>query len=433
MYKGRCACRRTEMKASEVTGEEEKPKTEAPDEEPTKPKTQGTIWTQYQLPFAVFVMPGVVSGPIARATMSATDMELLLEGMWKGTLARQARGRGLQQPLLLLHVEYKDEFFRIGYLEEGLKLVPGRDKDGRDKWLGGAPPTGLGDVTLDVTNLAETLGANSSLIARARIWIDPRLRLVGELPAIKLRVAGRGRGGGMSLVIVFEVRSELAHFRRPDTLATHATYPFPTRTALRGLIAAVLGEDRWSDNAHVGLRLLGPVRTVAQQLSLHGKTWEAGSGARGVFPPSDIHRAGNTSALPRLHGRPPRRPAGRDAARRKSHFHTYLGSAFCLTFPRWVAAYDSPPVQPTGQIECASIVPAPAVGRLVLDAGRGCARVGGVLLEHLGPFADRRFRGSTAVLYEPAGGSVVFEPAPRSEGAFWVFNDLPGEGMVCLW
>lgn len=56
----------------------------------------------------------------------------------------------------------------------------------------------------------------------------------------------------MSLVVVFEVRGELAHFRRPDTLGTHATYPFPTRTALRGLIAAVLGEPAWPDGGKWG-------------------------------------------------------------------------------------------------------------------------------------------------------------------------------------
>src|SRR5262249_10509528 len=73
-------------------------------------------------------------------------------------------------------------------------------------------------------------------------------------------VGGRGRGGGMSLVVVFELRGELAHFRRPDTLGTHASYPFPTRTALRGLIAAVLGEEAWPEGGRAGLRLLGPVR-----------------------------------------------------------------------------------------------------------------------------------------------------------------------------
>src|SRR5205823_4515177 len=33
-----------------------------------KGKTQGTIWTQYQLPFAVFAMPGIVNAAIAGQT-----------------------------------------------------------------------------------------------------------------------------------------------------------------------------------------------------------------------------------------------------------------------------------------------------------------------------------------------------------------------------
>ncbi|MCY2987661.1 MAG: type I CRISPR-associated protein Cas7 [Planctomycetota bacterium] len=147
------------------------------DEEATG-KTQGTIWTQYHLPFAVFAMPGVVSASIARdAVMSGGDVDTLLEGLWKGTLARQARGRGLQQPLLLLHVEYTDPFFRIGFLEEGLRLEPGREK-----WLGSQPPTSLAEITLNVEGLARTLEQHANQIARARVWLDPQLKLVGKLP-----------------------------------------------------------------------------------------------------------------------------------------------------------------------------------------------------------------------------------------------------------
>jgi CRISPR-associated protein Cas5h len=237
----------------------------------------------------------------------------------------------------------------------------------------------------------------------------------------------------MTLVVAFDVRGELAHFRRPDTLGTHATYPFPTRTALRGLIAAVLGEAEWPEGGRVGLRLLGPIRTVAQQMSLHGKTWEAGSGR-----PESFHRPTSIELVVQPHYRV--YTAGAHADRLagmlrtgRSHFHTYLGSAFCLTFPRWVSDHDSAPINGEGKVACVSVVPAPAVGQLELEAGRTCARVGGVFLEHLGPFADRRFRGTTAVLYEPSGGSLMFETAPRGEGAFWEFHDLPGEGMVCLW
>jgi CRISPR-associated protein Csh2 len=156
------------------------PTTPATDED--KGKTQGTIWTQYQLPFAVFAMAGVVNATIAGQTgMSDADVDLLLAGLWKGTLHRQARGRGIQQPLLLLHVEYKDPFFRIGFLEEGLKLIPGRDKAGRERWLGGSPPADLADVTLSVKGLADLLDRHRDQIARARLWTDPQLKFEGAL------------------------------------------------------------------------------------------------------------------------------------------------------------------------------------------------------------------------------------------------------------
>ena len=153
-------------------------KVQAGDGEDTGGKTQGTIWTMYQLPFAIFAMPGVINRSIAQqAGMDAADVELLLEGLWKGTLHRQARGRGLQQPLLLVHVEYRDPFFRLGFLEEGLKLEPDRKR-----WLGGNPPTSLSEVTLDVEGLVNRLRVHDDRISRIRSWIDPQVRLKGELP-----------------------------------------------------------------------------------------------------------------------------------------------------------------------------------------------------------------------------------------------------------
>lgn len=152
-----------------------------------KGKEQGTIWTTYTVPFAIFAMPGVINASIAEETkMSEDDMELLLEGLWKGTLHRQARGRGIQQPLLLIHIEYKDKFFRIGYLEEYLKLEPGREA-----WLGGQPPTSLEEVTLYISKLAELIGSKGphyNKIARVR-WIKNQgLKIKGELPGEELKM-----------------------------------------------------------------------------------------------------------------------------------------------------------------------------------------------------------------------------------------------------
>lgn len=152
--------------------------TEVTDKGKEEGNTQGTIWTTYTLPFAVFAMPGVINAQIASDTgMSKDDVEVLLEGLWKGTINRQARGRGIQQPLFLLHVEYKDPFDRIGFLEEGLEIDPGRDH-----WLGEKPPSSLQEIKLNVKNLAETLEANKGKIERIRCGQHPGLQVVGDIP-----------------------------------------------------------------------------------------------------------------------------------------------------------------------------------------------------------------------------------------------------------
>lgn len=141
--------------------------------------TQGTIWTSYIVPFAVFAMPGVVNGKIAHDTgMSTEDIEILLEALWKGTTHRQARGRGIQQPLLLLYLEYKDPFDRIGFLEEKVRIEPGLEV-----WEGPKPPASLAKITLDVEHLAEIIKQNEARIERTRVWLNPELALKGELPA----------------------------------------------------------------------------------------------------------------------------------------------------------------------------------------------------------------------------------------------------------
>ena len=52
------------------------------DEDNKEGKTQGTIWTSYIVPFAVFAMPGVINARIAEQTrMTVEDQELLLKAL----------------------------------------------------------------------------------------------------------------------------------------------------------------------------------------------------------------------------------------------------------------------------------------------------------------------------------------------------------------
>jgi len=142
-----------------------------------KEKTQGTIWTSYTLPFAVFIMPAVINAVIAKQTgMNEKDQELLLEALWKGTQHRQARNRGFQQPLFMLHVEYKEPFYRIGYLEDYIKLLPEQEA-----WTMDMQPTSVNEIQLDVTQLFKILKQNEDKIERCRYWKNPNLKLKGEM------------------------------------------------------------------------------------------------------------------------------------------------------------------------------------------------------------------------------------------------------------
>ncbi|HQA58877.1 MAG TPA: type I CRISPR-associated protein Cas7 [Acetivibrio sp.] len=161
---------------NEVIKEEIKEENE--EESKEEGKTQGTIWTSYIVPFAVFAMPGVINAKNAEQTgMTVDDQELMLKALWQGTQHRQARGRGQQQPLFLLHVEYNDPFFRIGYLEDLISLNPNWEtwKDA------GRRPSSVKEISLDVKPLFNKIESFKDKIARCRIWVDPSLTVNGDV------------------------------------------------------------------------------------------------------------------------------------------------------------------------------------------------------------------------------------------------------------
>jgi CRISPR-associated protein Cas5h len=81
-------------------------------------------------------------------------------------------------------------------------------------------------------------------------------------------------------LIVFEVSGEYGHFRKFNTTTSPLTYPIPTRTALTGLLGAVLGIERETGPGRfpayatpvqelfgsavcgIGVQLLAPVKKV---------------------------------------------------------------------------------------------------------------------------------------------------------------------------
>jgi CRISPR-associated protein Cas5h len=75
--------------------------------------------------------------------------------------------------------------------------------------------------------------------------------------------------------VIFDVCGDIAHFRRQYAITTALTYAIPPRTALCGLVGAVLGlpkndslADFGDDDAIFGLQIVKPVRTAHVSINL---------------------------------------------------------------------------------------------------------------------------------------------------------------------
>lgn len=231
-------------------------------------------------------------------------------------------------------------------------------------------------------------------------------------------------------VLVFDLKAPLAHFRRPDTTATHVTYPFMTRTALRGLLGSVLGMEEFHGEAWTGIQLCAPVKTISQELSLLGKKFLGGSGDTlnrptsielVVKPHYRIYYSGEHlyELTERIQGK-------------RSHYHTYLGSAFALTVPEYVGLLNMEVLTSFSgkKLVSPTVVPAHLVEQLSLMAGVQYGRAGGIHYEHLG---NRRFRGGINFIYEVNGKPIHYIPKTLATTPTVKLVQSEDDEVMCLW
>ncbi|MFZ5633833.1 MAG: CRISPR-associated protein Cas5 [Bacillota bacterium] len=231
-------------------------------------------------------------------------------------------------------------------------------------------------------------------------------------------------------MLMFELKGKLAHFRRPDTMVTHATYPFIPRTVLRGLLASVLGLPKLTGENLTGIRLLSPLRTCTQELSMLGKGW-LGGGGDSFNRPTSIELVINPHYLIYYHGEHLERLCELIKERR-SYYHTYLGSAFCLTFPRFVDLTEGSPLSHPlpEKLECRSVLPSHTVEGLIPQDKTRYARVGGMHYDYLG---ERCFEGTINLIYDMGGRPISFSPRKAENGHPYKFVRLQEGEVICLW
>jgi CRISPR-associated protein Cas5h len=238
-------------------------------------------------------------------------------------------------------------------------------------------------------------------------------------------------------VLVFSIKGTLAHFRQPDTTATHATYPFPPRPTIHGLIASVLGlnfdgeagEAFLQEEHYIGLALLRPVRTVCVQMSMHGKGFTGGGGDSFnrlttielvVSPHYLIYYSG--SRLDELAGR---------IRTGQSVYHTYLGSAYCLTFPVFQGLYPLEEVVSDERevLPFSCVAPQDIIREIVVEPGGNYAVARSLPYRHAG---GRVFEQTINVIYETNGRDLKIKARKSRETACKFLKNPQGK-VVCLW
>lgn len=151
--------------------------------------------------YGIFPFYGLVDGESAKDTNLSTEDVRRLDTLCWRALKNQTTSRSKigQSPRLYLRVEYSDGHFHVGNLHNLIELASESDD----------PIRTVGDVTVDVTALVETLGDQASRIDTIRMVADDRLTLTdeeSEFPASELSGRLDSKGIPVEEVDVYEER-----------------------------------------------------------------------------------------------------------------------------------------------------------------------------------------------------------------------------------
>lgn len=224
-------------------------------------------------------------------------------------------------------------------------------------------------------------------------------------------------------VVAFDVRSSLAHFRRPDTTATQLTYPFIPPTVAKGIVGAILGIEDFVTSDRIGIQLLSHVEIVSQQLSLLGK------GGGTVFNrPTTIQLLVNPAYRIYYSGDEYTDELEERLINNQATYTTYLGSAFAITKPEYVGTWRLVEVNDLN-MTCYSktVVPIQLIEELHVEDGFYYQRASGFMWKYVG---NRTFQQSIDFLYEQKGKKIKIQPKQTLESEISMY-ELEGD-LLCL-
>ncbi|MCK8823787.1 type I-B CRISPR-associated protein Cas7/Csh2 [Fuchsiella alkaliacetigena] len=141
-------------------------------------KSKKTFREEYILSYSLIGFYGIINENTGQKTnLTEEDVQLLLEGIWKGTKSLHSRSKIGQTPRLLLKVNYSEKNFFIGELKNYLQLVTEkRGEQLRD----------VVDYQLDITGLLKILNRFWDKVDSVEYLLNPRLQLIAEGTEVQL-------------------------------------------------------------------------------------------------------------------------------------------------------------------------------------------------------------------------------------------------------
>jgi len=236
-------------------------------------------------------------------------------------------------------------------------------------------------------------------------------------------------------LISFRLRGSIAHFRMPDTSITHSSYPFPPKPTLLGLIGAIIGVDNQSpswrkflmDRHFLGIAFQSPLKKTCTVLSLLGKDFLSSG--------EDFNRPTSVELIVQptyqiFYSGPVSDELLDFITARRSIYHTYLGSAFCLVFPEEPQKLQGEvmEIDLTQEYSVESVLPVPLLAKITPLSGSAYATARAVPLVHNG---DRTFHNRVDFIFE-ASGKPILAKLKKSNLEHKIVR-LQNNQIICLW
>ena len=136
-------------------------------------KTQKTFREEYVLPYSLIAFYGIINEVAADDThLTDEDIDKLLDAMWNGTKNLITRSKFGQTPRLLLQIEYNENYYFIGDLNNKISIEHELNSDKEIRKIT--------DVKLDLSNLIGSLKQSKDKINCIYYKIDDNVSFADD-------------------------------------------------------------------------------------------------------------------------------------------------------------------------------------------------------------------------------------------------------------